>query len=530
MTSTASSFTAFDRNLKKFFLSAYAVFTAFQIYAVAANPFIGRSDSASYAMVMRNVVEGKGLTIDSVSHFFKRYPDIHHEQDQYPVLPSLLLAPLYLLFGKTVFGAKLLNLLFYHLILWLTYRFCSRLADEKTAIFAVFVYMACDAMWDLSLYCMADLGSCFFTVLFVFLLFEWLEESGSAEKKSQRLIACGVLGGLMLMEKVINHVTLFSFVFFILVQNQRKGGIKYRAALIISLVALFVALPDYWRNFYFFGTPIFSYGGHLAVADKMDPSVNGMYRIFFDQPVSFARYLHDYGMAHWLGAVGQNSWRLVKGLLISGNLLNPVVILAGIFGIARICDRHQLRLLLLIWFLLFTGFMCVVQSYQARYYVPFVPFVAMGASFVFVRSILPFFRTAIRQFTALVVMGLVLAFPLIGSAAPDIFGEKKAGFVELAAWLERHTPAEAVLMTRSPWETSFHARRRTVMTPKGGREAVNRIVDIYGVSYFVIDGYRDARHQIEGLEPLYSGVEIPGFQKVHEKKWRSKEAYVYRIT
>src|SRR5262249_36207184 len=72
---------------------------------------IGHADYAENAAIARNLVSGKGLTVDYLAQFYKDPgPGISHPADTWPLLQPLLIAPFFALLGTQTWVAKLPNL------------------------------------------------------------------------------------------------------------------------------------------------------------------------------------------------------------------------------------------------------------------------------------------------------------------------------------------------------------------------------------------------------------------------------------
>jgi len=75
--------------------------------------YIGETDGANTVVVARNLVEGRGFTVDYVAMHLRSYDAVHHPEDSFPLLHPALIAGVALVTGDVVtathlFGALLL--------------------------------------------------------------------------------------------------------------------------------------------------------------------------------------------------------------------------------------------------------------------------------------------------------------------------------------------------------------------------------------------------------------------------------------
>ncbi len=88
--------------------------------------------------------------------------------------------------------------------------------------------------------------------------------------------------------------------------------------------------------------------------------------------------------------------------------------------------------------------------------------------------------------------------------------------VELANWLKANTSPDAVVMTRNPWEVSWHSDRRAVMLPLGSIDDVYAVMRQYGVTVLALDHINDPSTIRQSLLPLYSYKEMPGITRRYD--------------
>src|SRR5262249_2907650 len=96
---------------------------------------------------------------------------------------------------------------------------------------------------------------------------------------------------------------------------------------------------------------------------------------------------------------------------------------------------------------------------------------------------------------------------------------RSPGSIVVAEWIGANTPADAVIMTRNPWELSFHSERLSVMIPYDTLDTIKQVAARYGVTYLQLDHLTDPATRRQALAPLYDGPdEWGGFRKVYDRR------------
>ena len=95
---------------------------------------VGESDASGYAEMADSLRRGKWLSVEYISFFFLKYPGIPRPEDHWPPLYSFLIAPFYMLLGKTAFASKFPSLVISSLFLpAATYLLTKQFSKSKLA-------------------------------------------------------------------------------------------------------------------------------------------------------------------------------------------------------------------------------------------------------------------------------------------------------------------------------------------------------------------------------------------------------------
>jgi hypothetical protein len=296
-------------------LGATLLYVGLSLWVIAQNDWIGHADYAENAVVARNFVAGRGLTVDYVAQFYEEHPGISHPAETWPLLQPLMIAPFFAAFGPQTWAAKLPNLLVMVGLVWAVFAVASRLWDARVGLLAGLLTLSHPYFFNSVLYPINDLG---FTA--IFLVLAWLiwrqlspyaqggtiptldappaspatEVAGNANEVASRrlpsrkesaqadfvsvardfsrralrsrLVAIGALAGLLIWSKPSGAILLLGLGLWALWTWWRwhrpaKSPIPWRALLLAGGVAAVVLLPLVIRNLLAFGTPFFSTEG-----------------------------------------------------------------------------------------------------------------------------------------------------------------------------------------------------------------------------------------------------------------------------
>jgi hypothetical protein len=167
---------------------------------------------------------------------------------------------------------------------------------------------------------------------------------------------------------------------------------------------------------------------------------------------------------------------------------------------------------------------------EPRYFVAFVPWMALvaawGACWLFDR-IAAIWHGRLAGLGGLVVTAALVAAivphwnaidKFLDSGSGRYWGRNWQANLEAYDWLREHTPPDAVIMTRVPWQLNYHADRPAVMIPNADLAQILRVAQYYGADYLLLKGTSTSQPEREGgaLKPLVDGPPLPGWELVHQ--------------
>jgi hypothetical protein len=286
--------------------------------------------------------------------------------------------------------------------------------------------------------------------------------------------------------------------------RSRRWANLWRVWLAFGIPAAALFGPWIIRNLVLFGTPVYSTEQFDAWILKYKDweEIYGIY--YTDLPNR--SWLLRYGWDRVFQAIGVEFRRWWHYFTVDEAALLTLLGSALALGGALTLRRQAARLFAPVGLVLaiFGAFICTYWHVEERYFVPLIPWFALliARGLWWIHDALAYRRDDAGRRTpsgfgwlglvVVVLMCVQLVAPFFPEAAAKIETDQ-AKRLELRAyeWLAEHTPADAVVMTRVPWQLTFYSGRRSVMIPQGGIEAFEQIVGHYGVTYLLMDG--DAR-------------------------------------
>lgn len=522
-----------------------------------AVPWINHADYADNAVVARNLVEGRGFSVDYVAQFYRDYPTLRHPADTWPPLQPLLIAPFFAVFGATTAAAKLPNVLIMAALLWLVYRAGARLWSPRVGLLAMALLAVQGDLFQAAVYPLNDLA--FTGLAFACLLLLWrlvapprAAVMGGAEDDaggpSQLAMPggattpesdsppqdwgagggllpwalLGLLGGLLYLSKPSGLTLLAGAGAWALWYGWRRGRLRpvLAGGAVAAVAAGATALPWLVRNLVTFGTPFYSTEQYDAWVLKYQPWEE-IYRVYAGRlPLPHPRLLVGYGFDAVTGAIGQQFqlfWRDVAQGQVVPLIFLPLIVL----GVLVVAGRRRQALL---WALAaatapYAVLVMVYWHYEQRYTLYLLPWAMLlgAAGFWWLHDRLAAARGApLAGVLALVILALLFQ-PQLAARADDATADLRTpSSVTVADWVRADTPPGAAVMTRNPWELSFHSGHETVMLPYDDLPTIEQVARRYHATYLQLDHLTDKTTIRPALAPLYQGREAFGFRKVYE--------------
>ncbi len=523
-------------------------------------PYLGNADYADNGVVARNLINGRGWVVDYVSQFYRLNPggSVTRVQETWPLLQPVWIAPFFALTGVSAWAAKLPNLLFMALLALLVYHIGTRLWDRRVGLVAVILLLLNGLFVRLQIYSTSDLG---FSLFYVAGL--WTIWRAWNQTRRWPLVLSGSIIGLMCLQKPSGVLVAVGIGLWVLWQVWRRSERPWphiqRLALYWVLPALLVFAPYVLRNMLEFGRPMFSteqydawileYPGPgddwekiysvmtsegglpgLGLPDRSWVLRWGFQRTF-DKAVRQVAAVRSYllpasaglgplsGKGALLGNLDQGSSDPTHWLMVGSWLALIGLLLAR---------RRQLRWLgLIFWsFAPYTLFLITYwHANEERYFVPLVPLLVLLAAaglWAIHDSIARVARGWLRPLALVTLAALLVLAVQPGwveirdKISPS--GEAADWQADLAAfaWLREHTPPDAVVMTRVPWQLNFHAERPAVMNPNTSDMAtLLRIARYYNAQYLLVNALQNNKDDARiALGQLLQGQETAGFKRV----------------
>jgi 4-amino-4-deoxy-L-arabinose transferase-like glycosyltransferase len=531
-------------------LAASLLYFVYAFAVIWQMDFIGHADYADNAVVARNFVRGNGLSADYAAQFYTRY-NLPRPADTWPLLQPLMIAPFFLALGPSAFAAKLPNLIIMLALTWGVFRWGSRYFNRKTGLIAALLTLLAPALWETVVYPINDLAFTLFAFLALMNLYRaatyrpmenapvidfppvnpFLRVYGWLTQAYQRLwLWAGLWSGLLLWSKPSGAVILVAAGLWVLYEKflNKELTIRWKGLFLWTGLTLLIIAPYLLRGMWLEGTPLYS-------TERYDAWILGyapwerIYDLYYpeNKPLPEPRLLLSYGWDTVL-KVKYNQFRNGIEDFMSGAYIAPLVWvfgLGGLFGLSR--RRYGLLGLLVSVFTVYLLFINLYWHYEIRYFMVWLPwfflFGAFGLSWIYqkMREQSPSSMPG-RLGVWLLVAGLaVMLLPNIPQIT-DAAYTGRTGIVITSDWIKTSLPRNAVIMTRVPWQLSFHAERNSVMIPNNimQLEQLRPILQDYKVTHLQLN-YLDTGDTLWRERPalfkLINREPVQGFKLVYQQ-------------
>ncbi|WP_129628104.1 ArnT family glycosyltransferase [Candidatus Oscillochloris fontis] len=548
------------------------IWIGYEAWVIFQLPYVGHADYSDNAVVARNLVAGRGWVVDYVTQFYTVNAELTRPQETWPLLQPVWIAPFFALFGPTPWAAKLPNLVFNLLLALLIFLVGSRIWDRRVGLTAAIFVLTNYLFFRLTIYATSDLAFVVWCMGAIFCLYQSTQAEAAPDQRW--LIAAGLLCGLMMLQKPSGAIMLAGMGLWLLgfLYTTRPHTIKavITAALSFGLPALIVLAPYVIRNLLLFGKPVFSTESYdawvLGYRGNSGDAWEEIYRVFtpvwggpglpdrswimrwgfdatLEKLIAQVRELRNYLMPVWHGAPDGVAWLFSNNE--RKNIASDLGAWMALIGmIAALRSRRRLVGLLAAAYLPYMVFMITYwRTNEERYWVMLIPWLALLAAWAIWGGYDRLAQIGDRRWAPLgLILVLVAISGVLGFSRPDIakkVREETAIWApDLAAytWIDQHVPADAVLMTRIPWQANWHTQRSTLMIPNTpSRDLLLEIAHHYGADYLVLENQQrvkgDGGRQLNKLldHGNQVGAVIEGFELVYASPSADFRAFVYRI-
>jgi hypothetical protein len=405
-----------------------------------------------------------------------------------------------------------------------------------------------------------------------------------------------VLTGLMLLQKPASALIATGMgIWLILRIIQHQGGRLLPAGiswqrprsllqhpllarmLLWAVPALLIFTPYVVRNLTLFQTPVYSTERYdawvLGYRGDSSEAWEDIYRVYvpalggagvpdrswilrwgfdhtLDKFITQVEAVRDYLLPAWQGLPQSLAGKDGQVPFLSQNerknLFSPLgawLALAGI--IAALAARRRLLSLLFLAFAPYTLFLVTYwHANEERYFLMLIPWLALLSAWVLwavfdrMRAIgdgrwapLGFVLVGLSVFSI-----MQFSWPIIASKVehePDKWAPDLAAYT----WIEEHTPPDAVVMTRNPWQFNWHTSRAAVMIPNtSDYDILMFLARYYDVDYIVFDSLMRVKGDAARvLAPLINppvarvGERVDGFKLVYVSPTEHNRVLVYAL-
>jgi 4-amino-4-deoxy-L-arabinose transferase-like glycosyltransferase len=547
------------------------VYMVYSFSIIIRMDFVGHADYADNAVAARNMVRGNGYALDYAAQFY-RFTPLPRPADTWPPLQPWITAPFFAVFGSSAFAAKLPNWILISVLTWAIFYYGSRYFNRKTGLAAALLILASPMFFETVAYPINDLG---FT-LWAFLSFmavysaanfrpitgaavtedtlsraetrytrsqKWLSLIKSFLIRHRLWLIAGVWGGLLILNKPSGAILLVAIGLWLLWHKffRKNLYLPWASLIMWGVVVLLVASPYFIRNQLQFGFPIYTTERYDAWLLKWYPPDERIYDLYYpiNKPLPNEKDILIYGFDTAFKAINLQFTKLFNDMF-NGRMIEPLVLILGAVGLIGLRrKRYGLIAMLVFAFVLYVLFINVYWHYEVRYFLMWLPvfylFGMYGLSWLYDKA-RDNATDKIGRLGGWLVAGAFLLLILPG--IPQITNPNyisPTGIVTTSNWINQNLPKEAVIMSRTPWQVSFHADRKTVMFPNSitNLDQLSRVLSDYKVTHFQFshtnlrsnDPDEPFWGQRTALWDLIRKKEVPGFKLLYDKDG----FYVYEI-
>jgi hypothetical protein len=480
-------------------LAVLCVFTGLLLGAVSyPRQEIGSADMAGYAEIGRSLIEGRPFHVGFVQHFFLKHQSPMHPADHYAPMKGILMAPFFLFLGVTPFVTTLPSLIIGTLLFpLLVFGICRRLGLTPAACFVAGLATLWNPLFiNHATESLADIDQAFFGACALYVL---LGRPGW-----KRPVFSGCWTALAFLTKTSGLFLIPGYLLFFAADDTRKPAGRLKHAVLYLLFFFLVSSPWLLRNQKLYGDPLYTANKYIAAMTDycgMFEMVGPAVALYWDsEPPTLTDVPARYGVKRMAEVLAGRLLATLKYLPFLGSIL-----------LAPLLLRDKKIRIISMGALFFALVSFITFAVHERYLLTLFPAgIALTAALLNLlgRALGSYlsgaagmqpgterwrFHRPEKTAAALIFMSLFLFVGGFVESAETIvakyglFRSPPASYASrLSEWIDRHTPADAVIMSMSAIEIRFYTGRLTISPTSSEPAAFSRILRHYGADYFAM--------------------------------------------
>jgi len=519
------------------FLVLLTVIISLLLIDIGVHPYIGHGEMAHYPHVASNLLEGKGYSVDYIYHFynlkFLEGDEISHPDDYFPIGNPTLIAIFFIIFGESVFIAKITNVFLIFVLSCFIYFIIKKMYNKSIAIFTFLFTVTNVNIFSVATWPYADIGFLLFANISLLSIYFFV--------KTRELKYCfwfSIFTSLSIYFKQTGLLLVPTF-FVVLLYYSIKDKINIKNVIKISFVFSFIILilisPILVREYINQGHIGFGLEVHSSM-DKYGPWEEAYSLFQTEDDLPGLLPFHKYGIYTIIRADIKNIAIVFQTFLIH-QAISVVIIFLALLQLFFLRDKDfEFTLPFIIYVIFYLLFLIFVWHYETRYFIIFFPFVCFLASLCIFRNIKQFFSNHLNWIIFISLIILIVVFPFLNYYYFTLKENKyETAILESYDWMKENIQEDAVIMTRNPWELTFHTGIKSIVIPYTDYKETMKLVEKYDVSYIDLsftDEISKSVHQQnteliirQQILELYLGNDTEDFELVYENDL----VYIFKI-
>jgi hypothetical protein len=465
-------------------------------------------DSANYAAVADNITKGRGFCVDFVLNFYKKYPEVSHPEDRRLSINSVLIALIFLVTGKTILSAKLLNIFLGSLSLPLTTYFLAR-SLQLPKVLGLFAGLSVVVVHNLSEQTHTALADLLFAQFFLLFSIS-LIKSGVTPRWHY---ATGIFVGLSFLSKTQGIFLLPIWFFHFLFIEKNYAFLKTKCFIGSFVICILLMMPFLFRNYYLFNDPFYTTIKYNAGFDELFDTkplafLERSLKVYWDdKPPDYLTEIYHKGLFN-------NFKKVVRQIITAVHMIGyPFLILS----MASLVLLKRKKVASLLWVIaIYVLAISIFFAFHQRYEIPTIPLLLVlswGGVYYIIASIFKYnyfqeYNTSRKMLIVCVLCSIVfcavhkndLKLFLKGLDRPPL--QFQESLIDLAKWAKTNLPPSAVVMTHDPALFNFYSGLKAVEIPFDSVKAMEKVISHYRISHAIpwtVDSERYLKLSKSGL-------------------------------